>query len=69
MLTKKDCKFAWSEVEQEAFENLKDMVTSETVLKHFITGNETKIVVDASQVGLGSELFFFKNRKIRIFTL
>ena len=56
MLTKKDCKFVWSEVEQEAFENLKDMVTSETVLKHFITGNETKIVVDASQVGLGAIL-------------
>ena len=57
MLTKKDCKFKWSEVEQEAFEGLKSIVTSETGLKHFSTGKTTKIVVDASNVGLGAVLF------------
>ena len=56
MLTKKHCKFKWSKVEQEAFEALKSMVTSETVLKHFSTGKITKIVVDASNVGLGGVL-------------
>ena len=56
MLTKKDCKFKWSEVEQEAFEGLKSIVTSKTVLKHFSTGKTTKIVVDASNVGLGAVL-------------
>ena len=56
MLTKKDCKFKWSEVEQEAFEGLKSIVTSETGLKHFSTGKTTKIVVDASNVGLGAVL-------------
>ena len=56
MLTKKACKFKWSEVEQEAFEGLKSIVTSETVLKNFSTGNTTKIVVDASNVGLRAVL-------------
>ena len=56
MLTKKDCKFKWSEVEQEAFEGLKSIVKSKTVLKHFSTGKTTKTVVDVSNVGLGAVL-------------
>lgn len=56
-LTKKHTKFEWTESEQHAFDYLKSIVTSETVLRHYVTGLRTKIVVDASPVGLGAILF------------
>ena len=55
-LCKKDSQFTWGHNEQHAFEELKDALTSPTVLKYFDDQKPVTIQVDASQRGLGAAL-------------
>ena len=55
-LTKKDQKFEWNQQTQKCFDALKDAVTSSTTMEHFKSNRETKLITDASPVGLGAIL-------------
>ena len=55
-LTSKGVPWTWLEEQDKCFNHLKSLVSSEKVVCHFRTGQPTKIVVDASPVGLGAIL-------------
>jgi hypothetical protein len=55
-LLKKDAQFTWSATQQDAFNALKDNITSATTLNYFNPKLKTKIQVDASLKGLGAAL-------------
>ncbi|UYV63435.1 hypothetical protein LAZ67_2004061 [Cordylochernes scorpioides] len=55
-LLKNDAKFCWNEEQENAFEILKEALTSEPVLGHFIEDAETHIHTDASGYGIGAVL-------------
>src|SRR5919197_1410394 len=52
----KDEKYVWGESQQKAFETMKEILTSEPVLKHPIFGEPFILITDASQEGLGAVL-------------
>ena len=56
VLTTKNYTWRWTKVEEDCFRKLKNAVSSSTVMQHFKTGLPTKLVVDASPVGLGAIL-------------
>ena len=56
MLTQKDVKWDWTSMHQEAFETLKRLLTSDTVMGYFDPSKNTELHVDASPVGLGAIL-------------
>ena len=58
-LTTKDYVWQWTAREEECFNNLKNIVSSDTVMCHFRTGLPIKIVVDL-QVQLVLEQFYFR---------
>ena len=51
-LLKKDAEWQRNYEQQQAFDQLKSDFSSETVMKYFDPNKETKIIVDASPVGL-----------------
>lgn len=53
-LTTKDYPWTWAETQQKCFNYLKNIVTQDEVMCHFDSSKQTKIVVDASPVGLGA---------------
>ena len=53
-LTQKDAAFVWEKPQQEAFDNLKAVVTSAPALAYFNNSKETVLNVDASSKGLGA---------------
>ena len=55
-LTKKDLPWRWSHVEETAFNNLKTALTDTPVMAYFDQTRETKVIVDASPVGVGAML-------------
>ena len=55
-LLRRDSEWIWGENEQNAFESLKLLATSDTVLAHFNTELETFLITDAGAVGLGAIL-------------
>ncbi|UYV66976.1 hypothetical protein LAZ67_4003508, partial [Cordylochernes scorpioides] len=55
-LLKNDAKFCWNKEQENAFEILKEALTSEPVLGHFIEDAETHIHTDASGYGIGAVL-------------
>ena len=55
-LTKKGARFVWGPKQQSTFEELKRLVTSADTLAYFEVGCRTRIVADASPVGLGAVL-------------
>eukprot|EP00795_Rhopilema_esculentum_P015803 gene15804-7108_t len=55
-LTKKNAKFNWTERCEEAFNTLKDLLTSSPVVSYFYIEKETTVIVDASPVGLSAIL-------------
>ena len=55
-LTKKHTKWKWTAEHQDAFDKLKDALTSSEVLAFYNPNAETKLIVDASGVGLGAIL-------------
>ena len=57
-LTRQDVQWHWSTEKQNAFDKLKQVLTSETVMAYFDPKTQTQTVlsVDASRFGLGSVL-------------
>ena len=55
-LNNQGAKWQWSQTEQAALENLKDTLSSNTVLGYYETGQDTKLLVDAGPNGLGLAL-------------
>ena len=55
-LTKKETPWQWSDEQQHAFDKLKDSLTKSHVMSYFNPAQETKVIVDASPVGLGGLL-------------
>ena len=55
-LTKQNVVWQWTIVEQQSFNELKRLVSTAPVMAHFDTQKETKVVVDASPIGLGAIL-------------
>ena len=56
-LTKKGISWSWGAEEQEAFQKLKDLLCTDTILVHFNPTLPIGISCDASEVGLGAVLF------------
>lgn len=55
-LTRKDAEFEWTESCQEAFDTLKEKVTTAPVLRHFDPEHETMVETDASDYAMGAVL-------------
>ena len=55
-LTRKNVKFVWGHQEAEAFEKLKELITSAETLAYFKSNCKTRIVGDARPTGLGAVL-------------
>ena len=55
-LTRKGVVFQWGGEQQTAFEELKCLITQAEILAYFKIGCKTRIVADASPVGLGAVL-------------
>lgn len=53
-VTKKETEFKWSSIQDEAFTNLKKMMTSSPVLQHFNPKLGCEIHMDASTMGIGA---------------
>ena len=55
-LTHKDVEWQWTEVQDDAFEQIKKAVSEVPVLKYFDSKAETTLQCDASDMGLGASL-------------
>ena len=55
-LTRKDVPWEWTQQEQEAFDNIKEALTSTQVMAYFNPTKQTEVPVDASPVGVGAIL-------------
>ena len=55
-MTKSDQPWTWTSSEQQAFDQLKRLVTSNTIVSYFNPHKKAIILVDASPVGLGAIL-------------
>ena len=53
-LLKKDRKYAWTAAAQNAFDTVKEMITSDTVLTHYNPDLHVKLACDSSAYGLGA---------------
>jgi transposase InsO family protein len=56
-LTKKNVQWRWTADEQSAFQRLKDLLCTDTVLAHFDPNLPLGLSCDASNVGIGAVLF------------
>ena len=56
MLTEKNSVFMWESQQEEAFQTIKNMISSTPVLKYYDVVSETTIQCDASESGLGATL-------------
>ena len=65
-LMKKNARFVWGQDQQKAFEKLKEAITRPDVLAYFKNDCKTRIVSDASPVGLGAVLTQFQNGNWRV---
>ena len=66
-LTKKSTTFKWGKAKQKAFEALKDALVSSSTLAYFDRdAEETKLITDASPVGLGAVLTQVKKGTERV---
>ena len=55
-LTRKHVKFVWGNEQQSAFERLKSLISRADTLAYFKNDCKTRIIADASPVGLGAVL-------------
>ena len=53
-LLKQNAKFIWTESSQKAFQNVKEIITSDIVLTHYDQDLPVKLVCDSSSYGLGA---------------
>lgn len=60
-LTRKGEEFVWGRDQQNAFDELKRRMTNGPTLGFFKPGAKTKLVTDASKVGLGAILIHEQN--------
>lgn len=65
-VSKKDAMFKWTESAQKAFDDLKRQVSSIETLSHFDSSLRTRVIADASPVGLGAVLVQFKDEQKRV---
>ena len=65
-LTHKNVEFKWQSEQQAAFDKLKELITSTTALAHFDVNSKTRIVADASPVGLGAVLIQLQGVEWRV---
>ncbi|XP_037028486.1 uncharacterized protein K02A2.6-like [Bradysia coprophila] len=65
-LNRKGAHFRWEDEQKDAFEKLKNQLTSDTVLGYYNVNDRTQIIADASPVGLGAVLIQFKECGPRI---
>lgn len=65
-VSKKDAVFRWTKTEQEAFDELKEQVSSVETLSHFDSSLKTRVIADASPVGLGAVLVQLGDEEKRI---
>ena len=56
-LTKKNVQWQWGAEQKAAFQSLKDLLCTDTVLAHFDPSLPIGISCDASECGLGAVLF------------
>jgi len=55
-LTKKEEAFEWKQQQEDAFRNLKDVLSNPPVLRHYNPQSKTLLHTDASNIGLGAVL-------------
>ena len=55
-LTKKDATFTWNKEQQASFKKLKESLTNASTMCYYQPNADTKVIVDASPVGLGAIL-------------
>lgn len=65
-LTRKGARFEWGSGQQRAFEELKRRITNTGTLAYFDSDCQTRIVADASPVGLGAVLTQLQNGEWRV---
>ena len=65
-LTKKGVSFNWSEEQIQSFQELKTRLANHVTLGYFCPDCETKLIVDASPVGLGAVLVQIQNGEERV---
>ena len=56
-LTTNDKQWSWGAKEEATFQELKDLLCTDTVLAHFDPAQQISISCDASNVGIGAVLF------------
>lgn len=64
-LTRNGVKFEWTKVQEKAFQTLKEQLAEASILAYFDKTAHTKVVADASPVGLGAILVQEVNRQSR----
>jgi hypothetical protein len=55
-LTKKNVRFNWGQEQEQAFNQLKQLLSSQPVLTHFHGSKPLEVRCDASVIGIGAEL-------------
>ena len=65
-LTHKNVEFKWGQEQQIAFEKLKELITKADALAYFSINGRTRIVADASPVGLGAVLTQLQGSEWRV---
>lgn len=55
-LTKKNIRFCWHKEHQQAFDHIKELLTSDTVMAYFDRNKATELITDASPWGLSAIL-------------
>ena len=67
-LTHKNVELKWQLEQQAAFDKLKELITSTTAPAYFDVNSKTRIVADASAVGLGAVLIHLQGVEWRVIT-
>ena len=65
-LTHKNVEFKWQSEQQAAFDKLKELITCTGALAYFDVNSKTRIVADASPVGLGAVLIQLQGVEWRV---
>ncbi|KAI8506116.1 hypothetical protein Bbelb_164690 [Branchiostoma belcheri] len=65
-LTRKGVEFKWNSEQEESFKRLKEKITSTETLAYFAPTGKTRIVADASPVGLGAVLLQLQEERWRV---
>ena len=55
-LLKKDVRWKWTDVEEKAFDIMKDKISDQTILQHYSLHNKLILQTDASPIGIGAVL-------------